>query len=292
MRSNYTNSLYKNILTYANNYNLYKTNIPDTNIAKLFNYAKDFFYFIDKDALSLFNSLVDNDLVFESNLESFGGKCYKLNGYKSAIVIDYYTLAFYKIFALVHEMGHAYYHYLGRDYQHLIRTNLANECMPRIFEHLFIEYLRNNHLIDKDILDQYERFFIIHELSITNSVYIINKLLLENVIDVNFHIENIKAKLTFDDYYNLSIIKPQNNDNQDFLTYNCNYYAYAYLLSMVIKERFNKDETETRKIIKTLPTYARELSATELIDLFDKTEYINATHKNISRVLSKKYYKK
>ena len=286
------NELYKSILTYANNYPLFSVDLPHDNITKLLDYAKDFLFFIDKDALELFNKLIESDLVYESNLEDCGGKCYKLNGNKSAIVIRYNTMPFYKIFTIIHEMGHAYYHYLGKSNPNLIRSNIANESMPRIFEHLFIEYLRNNHLINKNSLDQYERFFLMHELSITNSSYIVNKLLLNDLLDINFHIENIKVNLSFDDYYNLSIIKPKNNDNQEFLAYNYNYYAYAYLLSMVIKERFNKDSLETRKFIKSFPTYARELDAQELIDLFDKTEYVNATNKNTSRVLSKKYYKK
>ena len=287
------NDMYKCILNYANNYDLFTINLPrNINIMKLMNYAKDFMRYLDNDILELFNKLLDNDLVYESDITDSGGKCFRLDGNTSAIIIRFNNIPFYKIFSLVHEMGHAYYHYLGKGSPNLIRSNLANECMPRIFEHLFIEYLRNNHLIEDETLSQYERFFYMHELSITNSVYIINKLLIDGEIDPLFNIEKTKLELPFEEYYDLSIIKPKNNDNQEFLGFNYNYYAYAYLLSMIIKEMFNKNELEARKFINEFPSYARNLTATELINMFDKTDYINATNKNISRVFSKKYYKK
>ena len=188
-------------------------------------------------------------------------------------------------------MGHAYYHYLGRGNPNLIRSNIANECMSRIMEFLFIDYLRDNYLIDKNALDKYERFFTMHNLLITNSVYIINKLLLNDLVETDFHIENIQARLNPDDFDNLSIIHPKNISHQEYLAYSYNYYSYAYLLSMVIKERMKTDEKETRKFIKRLPILAKELDASEFIDLFSKDEYINMTNKNTSRILSKTYYK-
>lgn len=286
------NNIYKSVLTHATNYNLFSI-VPNTpiSIKKLFSYAKDFMNYIDPNMLDLLYRLIEDDLVFECEINDFGGKCFKLDGDKSAIVIKYNTLPLIKIFTIVHEMGHAYFHYLTRGNPNLIRTNLANESMSRIMEHLFLEYLKTNYLIDKNTIDEYERFFTMHQLYITNSVYIINKLLLCDAIDVDFHIENIKIQLDFDDFYNLSIIKPKDNTTQAYLKYSNNYYAYGYLLSMVIRDHFLKDEKETRKFIRELPVLARELNADEFIDLFSKEEYINATNKNISRVLSKTYYK-
>ena len=224
-------------------------------------------------------------------MTNFGGKCFKLDGDTSAIIIKYDTIPFYKMFTIVHEMGHAYHNYLGRNNPNLIRSNIANECMSRIMEFLFIDYLKNNYLIDKNALDKYERFFTMHNLLITNSVYVINKLLLNDIVEADFHIENIKAILNPNDFDNLSIIHPKNISHQKYLSYNNNYYAYAYLLSMVIKERMKTDEVGTRKFIKELPSLAKELDASEFIDLFSKDEYINMTNKNTSRILSKTCYK-
>jgi len=287
------NDMYENILTHANKYNLFTVPLPNNiNIKKLFSYAKDFMSFMGNDVINLFNKLVDNDLVYETDIANYGGKCYRLDGNTSGIIIRFDTIPFYKIFAIVHEMGHAYFHYLGRGVPTLMRSNLANESMPRIFEHLFLEYLRNNYLIDHNTLDLYERFLFMHELSITNSVYIVNKLLIDEKIPADFHLENITFKLDQKDYNNLSIINPKYNKEQDFMGFIYNYYAYAFLLAMVMKERFSKDELETRKFIKDFPSYARELNASELINLYDKTEYINSTNKNTSRVFSKTIYKK
>ena len=284
-------SLYKNVLNHANKYNLFSVSLPNINIQKLASYAEDFLKFIDNDLYKLYDYLINDSLIYESDINDYGGKCFKLEDKKSAIIIKYDTIPFYKIFALVHEMGHAYYHYLGRGNPNLIRSNLGNECMPRILEQLFLLYLRENHLMNQETLDYYERFFLMHQIDITNSTYIVNKLLLENKIPSEFYVEMIKPNLTFEEYYNLSIIKSFNEHYEDFLSFNNNYYAYAFLLSMIMRERFIKDEKETKEFMKDLPYYARNLSTIELINLFDKTEYLNSTNRNISRILTKTNYK-
>ena len=64
------------------------------------------------------------------------------------------------------------------------------------------------------------------------------------------------------------------------------------MFSMVIRERFLKDEKETRKYLKEFSYYDRTLLPPELIKTIDDNEYINATHLNTTRILSKTYYKK
>ena len=288
----YLNSLYEDILKYANNYPLFNVPIKNINFEKIFDASKDFFKYIDIELFNLFKKLFDEELIVECLIENYGGKCHKLDGNISGIIINYNNIPFYKIFALVHEMGHAYYHYLNKCTPNLVRSNIINECMPKIFEQLFLLYLKDNYLIDDNCLDQYERNYIINQLNITNSVYIINKLLLNELISYDFHIEKIKTFLSYNDFYNLSIIKPKNNDNQQYLAYNNNYYAYAYLLSSIIREKFIENPKETRKLIKELACYGRRLDSFEFINLFDKNDYLNATKKNISRVLSKTHYKK
>ena len=285
--------LYQSILNYANNYNLF-TIIPAANISTktILSCAEEFMYFMDKDVLKLYYKLLDKKLVCETDIGDNGGLCFKIDGNTSAILIDLYNVPLHKMFSIVHEMGHAYYHYLNKGIPSLSRTNIAREVLPKIFEQLFLDYLRENRLIDKNNLDIYERFSIMHQLKLTNSVYIVNKLLLNNAINAYLKPEDVKVKLSHEDYYNLSIIKPKNDDEQKYLSYDYNYYAYAFLVSSLIKERFKKNELETRKFIKEYPIYAQELTSKELIDLFDKSEYINSVNKNTSRVLSKTHYKK
>lgn len=286
--------MYQSILNYANNYNLF-TILPTANISAktMLSCAEEFMYYIDKDVLELYYKLLEDGLVRETDINNFdGGCCVKLDGNTSGIVIDIYNVPLHKMFTIVHEVGHAYFHYLNKGIPSLSRTNLARETMPRIFEQLFLDYLKENRLIDSNNLDIYERFFIMHQLKLTNSVYIINKLLLDGSINPSLRVEDVKIKLEHQDYYNLSIIKPKNDNDQIYLGYDYNYYAYAYLLSTLIKERFKKDEQETRKFIKEFPVYTRELTSEELIDLFNKSEYINVVNKNTARVLSKTHYKK
>ena len=286
------NPIYKDILNYANNYSLFNINIPNVNIKNLIEYAQDFLYSIDPNLISLFNKLIDNELIVETTLDEFGGKCHKINGEYSGIIIEFNTRNFYKAVTLVHEMGHAYYHYLNKSNPTLVRSNIANESMPRIFEQLFLLYLRENYLLDKNSLDQYERFFMLHQLHMTNSVYIFNKLLINEEIPVDFHVENMKALLSFQEYYDLSIIKQKDSDFQKYMSFMYNYYSYALILSMIIRENYIEDKDETIKLIKELPNLAIDMDAMEFIDQFDKNDYLNATKKNISRILSKTHYKK
>lgn len=286
------NPIYKDILTYANNYSLFSVNIPNANIKDLINYAKDFLNCIDPNLLDLLNKLIDNELIVEAEINDFGGKCHKINGDYSGIIIRYNTMNFYKAITVVHEMGHAYYHYLNKSNPTLVRSNIANEIIPRIMEQLFLVYLRENHLLDENKLDQYERFFMLHQLNITNSVYIINKLLINGIVNTDFHVEKMKTQLEYDDYYNLSIIKPKDDNFQQYLSFIYNYYSYAFILSMIIRENYLEDKSATIKYIKEIPNLALDMNACEFISQFDKNDYLNATKRNISRVLSKIYYKK
>ena len=286
------NPIYKDILNYSNNYPLFSGNIPNINIEKLINYAKDFLFYIDSDLLQLFNKLLDKDLIVESDINDFGGKCHKLNGDLSGIIIKYNAVDFYKVMTIIHEMGHAYYHYLNKSIPNLTRSNIANECIPRTLEQLFLVYLKDNYLIDENTINKYERFFLIHQLRLTNSVYIINNLLIKNIINSDFYPENIKAILSYPDYYELSIIKPKDNEFMKYLSFSYNYYSYAFILSQIIRENFVENPNETIKFIKEIPFLAIDMNAKEFIDLYDKNDYLSATKKNISRILSKKYYKK
>ena len=288
----YLNPIYKDILNYANNYPLFNIDLPNANIENLIKYAKDFLNYIDPNLIKLFNRLIDNQLIVETSVDDYGGKCHKLNGNVSGIIIRYDTLNFYKVLTVVHEMGHAYYHYLNKCFPNLIRSNIANECIPRIFEQLFLIYLKENYLIDENSLNKYERYFMLHQINITNAVYIVNKLLMDNIINDDFNIDNIKTKMSFNDFYNLSIIKPKNNDFQKYLLFTNNYYSYAFILSSIIRENYLQNKDDTIKFIKEIPSLSIDFDALEFIDLFSKNDYLNATKKNISRVLSKTHYKK
>ena len=288
----YLNPIYKDILNYANKYSLFSVNIPNVNITNMIKNAQYFFNHIDPNLLMLFNRLIDNNLIIETTVNGYGGKCHKINGELSGIIIDYNTMNFYKAITIVHEMGHAYYHYLNKQSPNLIRSNIANESIPRIFEQLFLVFLRENHLMDNNDLNKYERFFLLHQLNLTNSVYILNKLLIDEKINTNFYVENIKANISFNDYYNLSIIKPKDDEFQQYISFVNNYYSYAFILSMIIRENYLENKADTIKFIKEIPNLAIDMNAIDFINQFNKSDYLNATKKNISRVLSKTHYKK
>ena len=286
------NPIYKDILTYANKYPLFDVNIPHVNINKLFAYANNFLNYIDPKLSSLLGYLIENELIIATSIDDFGGKCYNLGGNTSGIILNYNTVNFYQGVALVHEMGHAYYNYLSKGNPNLVKNYIGRECIPRILEQLFLIFLREKHLVNNDYIERYERYFMMHQLKLTNSVYIINKLLINGAIKENFHIENIKALLPQETFDAFSIIKQKNNKYQRFMEYTNNYYSYAFLLSMIVRENYLENKDEAINFLKEIPYYSREYNALEFINLFDKNDYLNATKKNISRVLSKTNYKK
>ena len=275
------NSLYISVLKHASNYQLFTLKMPEANFTKLIKYAEDFFKYLDKDVYNLFVNIINNDLLYEKENLDYGGICFNIGNKKSALILRYDTYNLYKTFALVHEMGHSYHNYLNGVKPSLNQNQLGKECLSRTFEQLFFLYLRDNYLLDKKTLDAYERIFHIHQLDITNSSYIVNKLLLENKINGNFYLNKIKANIDKEEYQNLSIIRPKNEQFQRFLSYDSNYYAYAFIFSMIMREKF----------IKEFPYYNQNLNADELINLFDKKDYLNETNKNTSRILSKTKYK-
>ena len=286
------NELYINVLNHANRYQLFTPNLPETNIIKLIKYAKEFFKYIDNDFYKLFMTIVDNNRLFESEKLDYGGICFNIGQGQSALVLRYDTYNLYKIFTLVHEMGHAYHNYLTRAKPLLNQTYLSIECISRTFEQLFFIFLRDNHLLDNNSLDTYERIFHMHQLKITNSSYIVNRLLLEKSIPTNFYLNRIKPDLTYEEYQQLSIIKVKCPEYQNFLSYDYNFYSYAFMFSLIMREMFIEDERNAKKFIQNFTSYDKNLSAFELLNLFDKTEYLNATNKNTSRILSKTKYKK
>lgn len=286
------NPMYKDILNYANKYRLFRINIPSVSINKLITYAKDFLYHIDPKLFSLLNYLIENDLVVMTSLDDANGKCFRLTSDKSGIIINYDNVDFGEVATVIHEMGHAYYNYLSKGNPNLVKSNIAIECIPRILEQLFLVFLKENNLLDNNTITQYERYFMMFQLNLTNSVYIINKLLMSGSIKGDFHIEKIKTLMSHEDFNNLGIIKQKDDSYQCFMDFIDNYYSYAFLLSMIVRENYIEDKDGTREFIKEIPYYSREYNAIEFIDMFHKTDYLNATKKNISRVLSKTNYKK
>ena len=285
------NPIYEDILNYANKYPLFKPYIPSVNIDKMVEYLRSFLNHIDPTLLALLDKFIDKQFIVEATLKDMGGRCHKFDGYNSGIVLQFNTNYFYKVVAIVHEMGHAYYHYLNKSMPTLSKSNIANESLPKILEYLFIEYLRINRLMDENSLNQYERFFMTHHLDIMNSVYIVNKLLIDGTIEISGDPAKMKVEMPLETYYNLSIVKIKSEDSKNYMKFDKNYYAFAFMLAMIMRENYVEDPKAAIEVIKELPQLALDTDAIEFIDLYDKTDYLNATKKNLSRVLSTTHYK-
>ena len=287
----FLNPIYEDILNHANNYPIFRPTIPPISLNKMLDYINDFLNQIDPNLLALFNRVLDKRLIAETEISEDGGRCTKLDSNNFAIIIKYNLRDFFKVASLVHEIGHAYYYYLNDSIPTFVRSNIANESVAKILEYLFIEYLRMNHLVDENSLNQYDRFFMTHHLNIMNSVYIVNKLIMDDAIEISGDPFKMKVEIPNEAYYNLSIVKIKTEEVNHYTEFDKNFYAYAFMLAMIMRENYVEDQKETIKIIKELPQLAADTDALEFIDLFDKSAYLNATKSNLSRVLSITRYK-
>ncbi len=288
------NSLYKPILEYANNFNLFYIKIPNTNFDKIYHTTTDFFKYLGNDVYSLYEYLYNQNLIIEVDRENFGGSCININNYTSGITLQTKGRILWKILSLVHETGHAYHNYLNHTHPSFSTTKITRECLSITFEQLFLTYLRNNYLLDSNILDIYERFFHFQYLQIINASYIINNAFLNGQIIVPNAMIAFNNKVytpSKEKYQEQSILDRANYHYSSHLQFSSNYYSYAYLFSNLIRDLYQKDEKETIKFIKEIPYYERGLSLKEFIELFNKSDYTNQTNKNVCRVLKKNYYK-
>lgn len=251
--------------------------------------VKIFFERIDPIIAQIFNSLLNNEMIVETDMDDLCGTCHKIDSEIDGIILKHNIVPIHKIFTIFHE-GHAYFYYLDSIYPTLFRSHISNEVMSRIFEQLFLLYLREKKIIKENDLDIYERFFHVQQLYATNKAYIINSLLMNNIIEPQFKPEDIQLDLSNPDILDLGILK-ERKKVETTCSFTANYYGYAYMLSCLFRERYLKNPHESLQELKELSTCKRELTSLEFIHLFDNQEYINATNKNITRILSKTRYK-
>ena len=283
--------LYDVVLNNANNYNLSYKNSPSINIDEYIPYVIEFFNYIDNDIYKIYNKIKESNLLLfvnSINYRDVYGETHNIGKGKSSIIIKNDN-NFRTLLTLVHEMGHAYAFYLNRNLPNRKPFFIDTECLPVTFEYLFMQFLRNNNLIDNKILTISEKNRLIANLSRMDIAYVYNDLLFELGINP-CSMQGSKLIVLPKIYDMFSIIKPNkylNEEKKANLKNYSNFYGYGFLFAMVMQERFIKNEKETKKFIKGFPNYAYNHLGYELIESISDDEYIDATSKYIDKVLSK-----
>ena len=191
------------------------------------------------------------------------------------------TSPLYKINALVHEVGHAYDNYLNKtqDYKRAYQINCEFTSMT--FELLFINYLKENHLISNI---QYEmglkKYYIIYLIQMNNA-YIYNKLFLKGQL-FNNQIFNI------DMLFKQGIIKDTAIKGylKDVSIYSNN-YGLGLIIAAYYLQEFQKDVHNTIKEIKDFSCLSNNLTTSEIINYYPIEELAHNMTKNTTKILKK-----
>lgn len=283
-------------LTNASKYELFNLKWPNVDFNKYLQYVKGFFDLIDPEVCKLFCEMVDKDLitlVAKIKTRPLGGETCTIGNGKSSIVIEY-NKSFYSILALVHEMGHAYHNYLSKCFPTYKDNFIDTECISMTFEFLFLTFLRDNHLINSDILDVLERNNLVAELCTMNDAYVYNSIISDSNIRDYSILNKIEVERIKEIYSKYTIIKNSFilRNRKKNLTFYDNFYGYGLLFAIMVRKMFINDKKEAIKLIKRFPSYANEHSGYELIETFNDHSYINPFIEYTDKILSKTHYKK
>lgn len=281
------NILYKSILHNANHYSLVPYYYPNVNYEELIIYVEAFFKYLDSDLYNLYLNHKNNNFIIETTYRDTGG-CFNINGNYSSIILNN-TNSLTKAIALVHEIGHAYDNYLNRNQN--VKTTLALnvEATPLVLEKLFIRFLDYFHLLNSKTIEICEQRHHIDNLIFTNCAYIYNKLVLQGEIplDIILNIDyNLNIPKEMYEKYSL-ILENTMEYSKQYINLYANLYGMAYLISNTL---INKSKTIKEVILRTkeYSMLTKSLNNSEILELFTKEDYLNATNKFVNKTLTKK----
>ena len=197
---------------------------------------------------NLFKDLLNNKMIGKSN--SIGESNLTINNYdNSYIVIGNFlknSILYYDLF--VHEMGHAYVNNILKDKKIYNPNSLYKEIIPITFERIFIDYLKENNLIDLGNL----KSLVINEETM-------------RLMEVTY------AFKTSDIIKNHSYNLKQNDfildEKGEVYSFEFYYYVIANIVSIYLLNLYKQDK---EKFINNLPGIVNEISDISLQNLFGK----------------------
>ena len=197
----------------------------------------------------LFHNLLDNKMIGKSSIINESNLT--INNYdNSYIVIGNFlkhNLLYYDLF--VHEIGHAYVNKILKDRKIYNPNSLYKEIIPITFERIFIDYLKENNLIN---LGDLKRLIINEEtMRLVELSYTLK------TCDV---LKNDEYQLINNDIFKI-------NDIKEIYSFDYHYYAIANIVSIYLLNIYKQDK---EKFINNLPSIINEISAITLKSVFSK----------------------
>ena len=255
---------------------------------KLYEITTDFFLSLGSDVAKLYNRIILNDNIFLLDDCDYSGVSINSQYVDNPCIIirnveEY--LSFY--FTLVHEIGHCYQFYLQRNHVHLESFNPFMETTSLLFEKMFFNYLKENHIFKKELFD-YE---------IENNIYFLNDLASTKVICellMNKDIKNIDLyDLTYDSSIPINeLYKKMINDCGYIMANKLNFELseFHYSIGEIVSNYFiNKMNNNFKETWKEYKNFICTVDNYPLEEIFDKYLDIDLMRNDIKKFI-KKYY--
>lgn len=282
-RDNLTD-LYKEVLLFSKNYNLHLEKVEPTNINDYEHIIISFLKWFDKEMLELYENIKNKGLIHNLEHRTHLGEATSFGKNNNAIFLNDKQDGIHKLFTIIHEMAHIYCFNKMRDNKILIPNLFTMECVSKSLEKLLYVFIMENNFINKTILNKFANNRLLSDLIIADSSYVFNKMSKDKESN-EFYIKDYSIF----DYQRYTILYPSTFQYYSVnFSYHQNKYSYAHLFSSVMEERFMYDPTWTKKLLRDYQLLINELNDNQILNMFDRSEYINATNNYTDKILTKK----
>ena len=245
----------------------------------------NFFASLGDDVLKIYWNMLEGDNIFinKAPMERLGFSIDPAPIDNSCIMVQDLRnyLEFYTTVA--HEMGHCYQFYLQKDQRQITGFSPYAEVTSMLFEKLFIEYLKRNHLIKSDLPHQLEDHIIfVNYLSISKAIcrmLIEDKKLIIEAYDLNYLTKMDKKELEKEMISDCGYIDPftKNIELYDF------HYAIGGIISSYFFKKITDDFESGWKEFKDFICTARYLPFEEVMEKYFDVDLIENNIKTLTK---------
>lgn len=248
---------------------------------------EEFFALLGCNVVNLYQEMKKNKIFYVKPNGTNYNSCYQQTLSKDSYIIIIDDNALDQQMTLVHEMGHAYHHYLLRNHPKISYYDITGETTALFFEKIYFGYLEKKGLnVDKLRYIYYNGLYPL----LINSILTGSLIKDGKINDIDEYLvcslaNNHEELLEYIYYNNLEMIGLPSFD----------LYDYSYLIGDIISDKFLKEtEINFQEGIKKFCNYIQEASYYSLKELLEKyTIDLSYTQEKIQKVIEKnKSYQK
>ena len=255
-----------------------------TNKEKMYELVWNFLASLDKDALTIYDKMIENNNIFLINeFDCFGLSVNSLAIDNPCIIIQNAPKYFDYYITLVHEIGHCYQFYLQRNQEQFMGFNPYSEITSLLFEKLFINYLMDNHILKNS-----------YDYELEDHVYFLNDVSAAKVLCnlfINKNIGNINA-------YDLSYETSKSKDELlSEMACDCGYimpnklnieldeihYAIGNMIAIYFNEKLKSNKIHEWKNFKDFLCTVHYLPMSEVLHKYIDLDLINEKIKTFTK---------